>query len=57
MDELKFTQMYIRKDTLREIDIMATLKAISMRNLVEEAIELYKIKYRLTDRVEDFKRG
>jgi len=57
MDEKKFTQMYIRKSTLREIDIMATLKAISMRNLVEEAIELYKIKYRLTDRVEDFKRG
>ena len=56
MDELKFTQMYIRKSTLREIDIMATLKAISMRNLVEEAIELYKIKYRLTDRVIEFMR-
>ena len=52
-----FTQVYIRKDTKRELEIMATLKAISMRNLVEEAIELYKIKYRLTDRVEDFKRG
>ena len=43
MDELKFTQMYIRKDTLREINIMATLKAITMRNLVEEDIELKKI--------------
>jgi len=56
MAELKFTQMYIRKTTLREIDIMSTLKAITMRDLVEEAIELYKIKHRLTDRVIEFMR-
>ena len=57
MDELKFTQMYIRKDTLREINIMSTLKAITMRDLVEEAVELYKRKHRLTDRVIEFMRG
>ena len=45
MVELKFTQMYIRKSTLREIDIMSTLKAITMRDLVEEAVELYKLKH------------
>jgi len=56
MVELKFTQMYIRKTTLREIDIMSTLKAITMRDLVEEAVELYKLKHRLSDRVIEFMR-
>ena len=56
MAELKFTQMYIRKTTLREIDIMSTLKAITMRDLVEEAVELYKLKHRLSDRVIEFMR-
>ena len=56
MAELKFTQMYIRKDMLREIDIMSTLKAITMRDLVEEAVELYKRKHRLNDRVIEFMR-
>ena len=56
MAELKFTQMYIRKTTLREIDIMSTLKAITMRDLVEEAVDLYKLKHRLSDRVIEFMR-
>ena len=44
------------KDTHRTVDIMATLKGISMKDVIQEAVELYKIKYRLADRVEDFKR-
>ena len=56
MSDKVFTQMYIKKNVLREIEIMATLKSITMRNLVEEAIELYKIKHRLTDRVIEFMR-
>ena len=57
MVELKFTQMYIRKDTLREIDIMATIKGVSMKDVVREGIELYKLKHRLSDRVIEFMRG
>ena len=56
MTENKFTQINVKKETHREIDIMATLKTITMRNLIEEAVELYKIKHRLTDRVIEFMR-
>jgi len=44
------------KDTHRTVEIMATLKSISMKDVVREAVELYKIKHRLTDRVIEFMR-
>ena len=56
MSENKFTQINVKKETHREIDIMATLKTITMRNLIEEAVEDYKRKHRLTDRVIEFMR-
>ena len=56
MDELKFTQVYIRKDTKRELEIMAPYQRIFMADLLDEAIELYKNKHHLWDVVRDFER-
>ena len=44
------------KDTHREVEIIATLKGISMKDVVREGIELYKLKHRLIDRVVEFMR-
>ena len=55
-DEKRFTQMYIDKDTHREIQIAATLKSDTMKNIVLESFELWKIKHRLSDRIAEFKR-
>jgi len=44
------------EDTHREVTIMSTIKGVSMKDVVREGVELYKLKHRLTDRVRDFDR-
>jgi len=56
LENKNFTQVYIRKDTKRELEIMAPYKRIFMADLLDEAVELYKNKYRLWDVVRDFDR-
>jgi len=44
------------KDFHRELQIAATLKSDSMVNVLRDAFENYVIKYRLQDRIREFKR-
>jgi hypothetical protein len=58
IEEIKGEQFIIKdKDLNREITIAATLKSISKIDVIREAFKDYKIKQRLKDRVEEFKRG
>ncbi|MHA2054592.1 MAG: hypothetical protein ACW99F_13450 [Candidatus Hodarchaeales archaeon] len=54
--EKKFTQMYIDKDTKREIEIAAVLQSCSEVDIIRDAFKDYKIKQRIEDRIEEFKR-
>ena len=55
-NEKTHTQITLDKDLHRELKIAAVLQSISMVDVVRDAFKDYKNKYRLDDRVREFKR-
>ena len=56
MTEKDRTHIRIDNDTHREIDIVHTIKSMTMGDVVREAFKDYKIKHRLEDIIKGIKR-
>ena len=52
----KHTHMTVDKDLHRELQIAAVLQSVTMVDIVRAAFKDYTIKYRLEDRIKEFKR-
>ena len=53
---MKQCHLTVSEEKHREVRIMGTKRCVTDKNVAEEAIELYMLKYRLTDFVRDIKR-
>ena len=55
MEDKKHTQIYVDMGLHRELKIASVLQAKTVIDVIRDAFIDYKIKYRIEDRIKDFK--